>query len=325
MREHSTERLLASVLLIALFLPSAAYSQPQASACPPPPSIPTSDEIQDMVKRSRDRGFLWKYAKNGNFGYLYGSLHLGRREWIVPGPKTMAALQSVGVLALELDILDPEVQHQLSDPGRFGIKKVTLPPPLKLRMQTIARRVCAPVEVLDELHPVMQLITVTMYDARFSGLEMAYGSEMFLAGFSRGAKRHIQSLETAESQIHALLGGEPQDIIESVTNGLALFESGKYRAQTERLTNAWATRDLDEIQRYGEWCECMITETDRKYMKGLIDDRNPHLAAGIDRLSRDGRKVFAAVGSLHLVGLNSVQNLLEKMGYKVERVEFDKS
>jgi uncharacterized protein YbaP (TraB family) len=68
----------------------------------------------------------------------------------------------------------------------------------------------------------------------------------------------------------------------------------------------------------------MVTEADRKYMKGLIDDRNPHLAAGIDKLSRDGRKVFAAVGSVHMIGPNSVPKLLDKMGYKIERVEFDK-
>src|SRR5262249_48386324 len=158
------------------------------------------------------------------------------------------------------------------DPSRFGIKKVPLPPALKLRMETIAKRVCAPVEALEELHPLMQLITVTMHDARFSGLEVAYGSEIFLAGFSRGAKKRIESLETPELQMHALLAGEPQDIIETVENGLTLFETGKQRAQTERLIKVWETRDLDKLQRYEEWCECMITETDRKYMKGLLDN-----------------------------------------------------
>jgi uncharacterized protein len=170
---------------------------------------------------------------------------------------------------------------------------------------------------------LMQLITVTILDARFSDLEMSYGSEMFLAGFARGAKKPLESLETPELQMHALLAGDAQDIIETVETGLTLFETGKQRAQTERVINAWATRNLDELQRYAEWCECMITEADRKYMKGLLDDRNPHLAAGIDKLSREGRKVFAAVGSLHMIGTNSVPNLLEKMGYKIERVVFD--
>ena len=315
---------LALLLLVTLIVPSVLFSQPKTSTCPPPPATPTAAEIQAMVMTAKDRGFLWKYEKSGSSGYLYGSIHLGRRKWIVPGPKTMAALQSAEVIALELDILDPKVQEQMSDPSRFGIKNVTLPPPLKLRMETIAKRVCAPVEVLTEMHPLMQLITVAMFDARFSDLDMSYGSEMFLAGFARGAKKPIESLETPELQMHALLAGDAQDIIETIENGLTLFETGKQRAQTERLTNAWATRNLDDLQRYAEWCECMITETDRKYMKGLVDDRNPHLAASIDTLSRDGKKVFAAVGSLHMIGPNSVPNLLVKMGYKIERVVFDK-
>jgi len=171
---------------------------------------------------------------------------------------------------------------------------------------------------------LMQLITVTLHDARFSGLEMAYGSEMFLAGFSRGAKKPIKSLETPQLQMQALLAGEPQDIIETVESGLTLFETGKQRAQTERMINAWATRDMDELQRYPEWCECMSTESDRKYMKGLLDDRNPHLAASIDTLSRSGRNVFAAVGALHLIGPNSVPKLLQKMGYTITPVVFEK-
>ena len=315
---------LALLLFVALFVPSVGFSQSKTSACPPPPATPTADEIQAMVKAAKDRGFLWKYEKSGNSGYLYGSIHMGRREWIVPGPQTMAALQSTGVIALELDILDPKVQAQMSDPSRFGIKSVTLPPPLKLRMETIAKRVCAPVEALAGLHPLMQLITVTMLDARFSDLEMSYGSEMFLAGFARGAKKPIESLETPELQMHALFAGEAQDIFETVESGLTLFETHKQRALTERMVNAWATGNLDELQRYAEWCECMITQTDSKYMKGLLDDRNPHLAAGIDKLSRDGRKVFAAVGSLHMIGPNSVPKLLEKMGYTIERVVFEK-
>lgn len=314
---------LTLLLLAVLLIPSLAFSQTAAPACPPPPAIPTTDEIQAMIKTATDRGFLWKYDKEGHTGYLYGSIHLGRRDWIVPGPKTMAALRSSGVIALELDILDPQIRAQLSDPSRAGIESMTLPPPLQLRMNTVARRVCAPDGALAALHPLMQLITLTMLQARFSDLEPGYGSEMFLAGFARGAKKPIESLETADIQLRALLAGDVPRIVQMIESGLTLFETGRQQAQTERLLEIWATSNLDELQRYEQWCECLTTEADRKYIKGLLDERNPHLAAGIDRLTRNGRTVFAAVGALHMVGPNSVPKLLEKMGYKIERVVFD--
>jgi uncharacterized protein YbaP (TraB family) len=315
---------MAVTLLIALLVPSVVLAQLEVSTCPPPPAEPTTETIQALAETAKDRGFLWKFEKSGRTGYLYGSIHLGKQEWVFPGPKTISALQASGVIALELDILDPQIQSQLSDPSRFGIKSIVLPQPLKQRMETIATRVCAPVAALAGLHPLMQLITVTILDARFSNLEVGYSTEILLSGFARGAKKAIASLETAELQMRALLAGDAKDILEAVESGMTLLETGKQRAQTERLINAWATGNLDELQRYEQWCECMNTEADRKYLEGLLDERNHHLAAGIDKLFRDGRNVFAAVGSLHMVGPKSVPKLLEKMGYKVERVMFDK-
>ncbi len=311
-------------LLIASFIPSIAFAQPELSTCPVPPAEPTIEAIQALAKTAKDHGFLWKFEKNGRIGYLYGSIHLGKQEWMIPGPKTIAALQASGVIALELDVLDPQVQAQLADPSQLGIKSVSLPQTLKQRMETVAARVCAPVTALAGLHPMMQLITVTILDARLSNLEAGYGTEVFLSGFARGAKKTIVSLETAEQQMHALLAGDAKGILETVESGVTLLESGKQRVQIERLVNAWAAGDLDDLQRYEQWCECMDTEVDRKYMKGLLGDRNPHLAAGIDKSFRDGKNVFAAIGSLHMTGPKSVPKLLEKMGCKVDRIIFEK-
>lgn len=309
---------------MVVFFPSVGFAQLETSTCPPPLAQPTVQEIQERLKTARDRGFLWRIEKGGSAAYLYGSMHVGKLDWVLPGPKTSAALQSSGVIALELDVLDPQVQAQMADPSRFGIKNVALPQPLKQRMEVIANRVCAPVAALAGMHPLMQLIAVTILDARFSNLEAGYGTEMFLSGFAKGAKKSLDSLETPEMQVRALFAGEDKDILEAIERGITLFESGKQRAQTERLVNAWAASDLEELQRYEKWCECMNTAADREYFKRLFDDRNPHLAAGIDKLIRADRKVFSAVGALHMVGSNSVPKLLEKMGYSVERVAFDK-
>jgi uncharacterized protein len=90
-----------------------------------------------------------------------------------------------------------------------------------------------------------------------------------------------------------------------------------------RLHNTWASSDFVEFQKYEEWCDCIHGDADRKFLKRVNDDRNPGLAAGIDKLHRDGKRVFAAVGSLHMVGAKGIPALLKDMGYKVERVMFD--
>ena len=55
-------------------------------------------------------------------------------------------------------------------------------------------------------------------------------------------------------------------------------------------------------------------------MQRLNDDRNSGLADGIDALHRDGRKVFAAVGALHMTGAKALPALLAQRGFTVQRL-----
>ena len=54
----------------------------------------------------------------------------------------------------------------------------------------------------------------------------------------------------------------------------------------------------------------------------MVFGRNPNLAAAIDLAHREGKRVFAATGILHMVGDGGLPKLLQKLGYKVERVSF---
>ena len=73
--------------------------------------------------------------------------------------------------------------------------------------------------------------------------------------------------------------------------------------------------------RYESWCDCLKTDADRRAMRRLLDDRNPALAESIDALHGGGKQVFAAVGSLHMIGPKGLPALLAQRGYQVERIE----
>ena len=59
-------------------------------------------------------------------------------------------------------------------------------------------------------------------------------------------------------------------------------------------------------------------------MKRLLDDRNPTLADRIAALHAEGHAVFAAVGSLHMIGPAGLPTLLAQRGFSVEQVRFPK-
>jgi len=190
-------------------------------------------------------------------------------------------------------------------------------------MNAVAETVCAPVSLLAGHHAVMQLVTVTIFDARLAGLEAAYGSDFFLAGIAKGVGKPVVGLETPELQMRMLLGGGDEESLELIDSGLAMFESGRQRKQTQRLTEDWANGNLADLQSFEQWCECTTTEPERRFMRRINDDRNAGLAAGIDKLHKEGRRLFVAIGTLHMAGPKAVTKLLAEMGYKVERVSFD--
>jgi uncharacterized protein len=87
-----------------------------------------------------------------------------------------------------------------------------------------------------------------------------------------------------------------------------------------RIAKVWTDGNYAELARFESWCNCVDTATERAAMKRMLDDRNPQLAAAIDNLHTSGTRVFAAVGSLHMIGARGLPALMRQRGYAVEQV-----
>ena len=75
---------------------------------------------------------------------------------------------------------------------------------------------------------------------------------------------------------------------------------------------------LDELDSYAPWCDCLKTALEREFMKRALDNRNGPLAERIAALHASGQTVFAAVGSLHMTGVQGLPSLLRQRGYQVD-------
>jgi uncharacterized protein len=107
-----------------------------------------------------------------------------------------------------------------------------------------------------------------------------------------------------------------------LTQTLEQLEAGTSRQSMARLAQAWALGRLDEMEQYESWCNCVADEDDRAFLRRLNDERNPGLADGIDRLHSSGKRVFAAVGALHMTGPKALPTLMAGLGYSVVRMPF---
>lgn len=296
-------------------LSGPALAQPSspataAASCPPPVLA------SPVMHAPQDRGLLWRLERDGRVSWLYATVHAGRPAWAEPGPRLRAALDQADVLALEVDPADPAVLQTLQAVPAAP----PLAPALQQRLDEAAARLCLPAGLLAPLHPVLQLATVTLLEGRWLGLDPAFGVELALAAQARRRGLPVVALETAAGQVQALLPEPAADLAPQLEQGLALLESQAARRQLQRLVQAWEQGDLDTLQRYPEWCDCVHTDADRAALQRLNDDRNGPLAASIAARHAAGQRVLAAVGALHMTGPQAVQALLAAQGFSVQPV-----
>ncbi len=290
--------------------------------CPPTPTPPTEDELRALHQDARDRGYLWRIVKDERASYVYGTIHVARRDWALPGPTVSRALNAVDTVALELDPLDPAIQAGLAQ-GVASMRRPGLPATLDARLAAQARADCLPDAPFAVMAPSVKAMVLTTVVGRRDGFDPAYGIDNLLAAFGHARKLEVVSLETPALQLTVLDMGSDDATVAWVDNTLAGVERGVARAQLAALARAWADGDLAAMTPCADAADCAATGPDGAMRRRVLDDRNPTLAAGIDALHTAGKRVFAAVGSLHMVGPLGVPALLAARGYRVERVRFE--
>jgi uncharacterized protein YbaP (TraB family) len=300
----------------------AASGAAASASCPPVAQVPSAEQMRAAQAVARDRGFLWRITRDGRTSHLYGTIHVGKFDWIFPGPAVRAALFGSDMLALELDLTDPATMQQLAAASAAGPAMPALDEALRARIRRQAEAACLPDGLLDKQHPVMQAITLVVLGSRWDDLDPGYAQEYMLAGAARARRMPIVSLESVALQLRTLIPADANEALQAVTQVLDQLESGVARHSAKRLAQGWADGRLDDLAQYEQWCDCVTSEQDRAALRRINDERNPALAEHIEALHAGGKSVFAAVGALHMTGAQALPALLAKRGFTVERVAF---
>lgn len=311
--DAAVRRVLAGLLLAA----SAAAAQD----CPPAAPALSSVPMDTLRQNARDRGLLWRLQKDGRTSWLYGTIHIGRLESAMPGPRIRAALAESEVVALELDPADPELPRILMAPRDGGRNEQVLAG-LKPRLARAAERGCVPDALLAPMVPLMQMATLTVWELRRDGLHPELAVDIVLWGMARGLGKRIVGLESPALQLAAFTPESIADERELLETGLQDLESGRVRPLVRRLADLWAAGDEAALAAYPQWCECQDTEAERRFYAKLNDGRNPALADKLAALHA-GQRFFAGIGALHMTGAQALPDLLRARGFDVQRVRFD--
>ena len=310
----------------------AAVSEPDAvaappavapdDACPPDPAAPTPEEGLRNANEAVDNGLLWKATKGGRVVWLYGTIHVAKLAWIYPGPKVLRAMRASDVVALELDLTDPGMLGRLRRVLLRRPDSPTLAPALQARLAAQIAAACMAPEALAPLRAEMQAVTVEVMQGRQFGLYPNYGVDEAIALVAGKLHKPIRALETPEMQAGLLVSDDPARTADTVSAVMDELEGGKSPQMLQRLAGDWQRGDLADLSAYAHWCDCLDTPQERADFVKLVDDRNPLMADKIARWHAEGKTLFVAVGTLHMVGRVGLPELLKARGFQVERVQF---
>ena len=268
---------------------------------------------------ARDRHILWAVQGQHNTVYLLGSVHVLRPQDAGLPEAMERAYKDSERLVMEIDLDDPGIadpQAMLEDVQRFAM----LPAGQSLRqvlgsdyarINARAQKAGLDLALVDQFAPWFVATTLLELELGKRGFSPEFGIEQTLAARAGNDRKPIEGLETVAQQL-GLLAGMPLPMQKRFLM-MTLDESQQLDQELGELLRAWRSGDTGALARL------LTTEFDAfpDLYRRLTVDRNRAWVGRLTDLLDDRDDYLVVVGALHLVGPDSVVDLLEKRGFAV--------
>jgi uncharacterized protein len=262
---------------------------------------------------------LWALHGKHNTVYLLGSIHTLRASDYPLAAAVLDAYRDSKSLIMEinLDEIDStEIQTEMLSSATLAEGKTlhdVMGPERYARAQKLAGEVGLDLAMFDQYAPWFVAEAISQLQLLQLGFEPSSGVEMHLLGRARTDGKSIDGLETAHDQI-ALFQAMPMD--NQAEYLLASLEQAHdLPKEVDDMVHAWQRGDT-------RWFESEIkTDVGRDPVlyQSLLVARNRKWIARIERLLDDDKNYLVIVGTAHLVGRDSVVELLKKDGFGADQ------
>ena len=257
---------------------------------------------------------LWEIHGKHNTVYLLGSIHTLRATDYPLAPAVLDAYRSAKSLIMEIDpselesadlqsemlasatLTDGKNLHDIMGTARYA------------HAEGLAHDVGLELSTFDQFAPWFVAEAISQMQLMQLGFDPASGVEMYFSGRARTDGKSIAGLETGHDQL-ALFEGMP---METQANYLisSLEQAHDLTKEVNEMVRAWQSGDMG-------WFETELKSDlgrDPAVYQSLLVSRNRKWIARIERLLDDDENHLVIVGTAHLVGRDSVIDLLKKDG-----------
>lgn len=257
---------------------------------------------------------LWELKDTGNRIVLLGSIHYLRSADYPPASRLDGLVEAADVVVMELDMDDQDPQANSAtltalaiDTRGRGLRVL-----LGAQAWATARARAAALDIdlasLGEFEPWYAALAVTQLRLAQLGFDPALGIESRLMALADKHGREIHGLESFAGQLRTL------DTLPADAQREFLLATLEEAAETDTIADttvdAWTRVDLRTLE------DDLLqgVKQQRALYRQLVVERNAHFAEAIAALAGDGRDYLIVIGTLHLVGPDSVLRLLERRG-----------
>ena len=259
---------------------------------------------------------LWELHGKRNTVYVLGSIHTLRASDYPLAPAIMDAYGNSKALVMEIDLNEMEsadVQAEMLQsaalPEGKSLEQI-VGPARYARAQSLVHDVGLDLSMFGGYAPWFVAEAVSQLQLAQLGFDPQSGVEMFFMGRARGDGKDVSGLETAHEQ-------------------LSIFESMPIEAQAEYMMSSLEqahdlpkqVNDMVQAWRRGDtaWFQTEIKSDlgkDPALYQSLVVARNRKWIAKIEAMLADDKNYLIIVGTAHLVGPDSVIDLLKKDGIR---------
>ncbi|HVL77834.1 MAG TPA: TraB/GumN family protein [Sphingomicrobium sp.] len=267
------------------------------------------------------RPALWQVADRDTTIYLFGTIHMLPQNYAWRTPALDQALGASQTLVVETILDESNPQAIVAEMSRIGF--ATGLPPLAERVSPAKRplleaamaRQPVPRAAFDRMKTWAAAFMLLGTQFQELGLSGGQGVDAVLKREFAAAGKPIQQLETNAEQL-GFFDGLPEPVQRSLLES-ALESSQAMRTEFNKMLDAWARGDVRAI---GDTFNKHLSETP-DLRDALVTRRNQNWSRWIEQRMASPGTVFVAVGAGHLAGPDSVQQLLQKRGYRIRRVQ----
>lgn len=281
--------------------------------------FPLSPHAQSGTTKNQ-RHCLWKITTSQNTVYFLGSIHLLKKE-NYPLPESFEkAFQEAEVTVLELnpDSLSPaRLQGLTLAKGMYQNGKTlqtTLSPETYKLVDRRLREMGMAAALLNNFEPWLVGVTIAALKLQQLGLDPNLGVDKHFFDKAKRDKKEILSFETAEYQLDRIDGLSPK--LQEAFLLQTLKDWDLIAKEFDELVQVWTMGDAPAL-------EAKLFESFEEFPEiyaKLITERNRNWLPQVESYLRQDRDYLIVVGAGHLVGKDSLLQLLRAKGYQPEQL-----